>query len=362
MLNFFKERLNSLRGISTTGFTHVFVETFGACTNRCYMCPTATVKPHNGVMSDETFKLIISKLKEANFDGELHLYAQNEPFLDKKIIERIYYANKEIPKCKIIMISNFTFMNEELMDEILKAPIYNLSCSMYALDRTNYEKICRRDNFKSSFINQIKFLKKYAEKIPYSYANYIMDTPYVHEDIDFINHYIFDIAPLGFCQEGKVLPLFGSLNNDVKPSKWFYSSCIYTRLKFTANGDISSCPADCGNSIKIGNVNDNKNLKSIYNGKAARDLRKRMLYSNSKEAYCQICFFRRSQSLISYFLPFLHKTNSNDLFNHKLRTQRNSNEQIKEKLVKFNEIFKDGEEEHWVDVINNLRTEFYSHK
>ena len=362
MIKYLKERINSLRGISTLGFTHVFIETLGACTNRCYMCPNAKVKPHNGIMDDNTFEFIIAKLKESKFKGELHLYAQNEPFLDKKIIQKIYYASKELPECKIIMISNFTFMNEKLMDKILEAPVHNLSCSIYALDRENYKKICGRDNFEKTFINQVKFLKKYALKIPYSYANYIIDTPYVQNDLEFIKHYIFDIAPLMYVQAGKVLSFFNNNINELQSSKKFFSNCIYSRLKFTPNGDMASCPLDCGNSLKVANVFDDEPLKKLYNSNIAKDLRKRMIYSNSLSAYCQYCHFRRSQALLSYFLPFLHKVKENDLFNHKQRFQRNSIDNIKSKLVKFNEIFKDDEEDKWLEALENLRKEFYFHR
>ncbi len=361
MLKFFKERLTKLQGKSTCGFTHVLIETIDACTNNCYMCPNYDKTPTRGVMSDETFELIISKLKEVSFSGELHLYAQNEPFIDKKIIDKIYYANQELPNSKIVLISNFTILNDDLIDKILDAPIYNFSCSLYALDKENYLEICKKDNFEKSFINQVKFLKKYALKIPYSYANYIIHTPAAMKDMDFITNYIFNIAPLSFAQEGKVAPIFSSVHDKLKQSNLYYSDCVYTRLRFSENGDMSSCPCDIKGILNIGNIYDiNVSLLDAYNSKKARELRKRMFSFDTKNRQnaCQYCAFRRSENIFEFL--FGKKINENDKYNHKLRTQRNSNEQIQNKLTKFNEIFKDGEEDKWLGALENLRKEFYA--
>lgn len=255
MFKYLKERFNVFRGVSTSSFTHVFIETLGACTNKCFMCPNRSGNQQNrGKMSNETFELIIKKLKEVSFSGELHLYAQNEPFLDTKIIDKIYYANKELPDAKIILISNFTALNDKLIDEILKAPIFNFSCSLYALDRDNYQKITQKDNFKLSFINQVKFLKKYATSVPFSYANYIIHSQAAMKDMDFITNYIFDIAPISFAQEGTCVPLFNSTHEKLKQSKKYFTDCIYTRIRFSENGDISTCSCDKDCLMKIGNI------------------------------------------------------------------------------------------------------------
>lgn len=361
MFNLLKERINTLRGISTSGFTRVFIETQGSCTNKSYMCPNRSGnQSYRGKMSDETFKLIIAKLKEVDYSHELHLYTQNEPFLDKSIIEKIYYAKQQLPNAKIILISNFTVLNDDLIDKILKAPIYNFSCSVYALDAENYKEITGRNNFKNAFINQVKFLKKYGLTIPFSYANYIIHSPGAMKDIEFIKHYIFDIAPVSFAQEGKVSTIFSSMHDKLKPTNKFYSDCIYTGLRFSENGNIGICNCDKDDLLTIENIYSlTGTLKDLYNSPKARSYRKRMFSFNVKDRknYCQYCDFRRSQTLLDYLL--CKKINQNDKYKHKLKTQRNSNEEINKKFQKFNEIFKDGEEEKWIEILENLRKDFY---
>lgn len=105
----------------------------------------------------------------------------------------------------------------------------------------------------------------------------------------------------------------------------------------------------------------NTSLIEYYNNKTAREIRKKMIFSNDKEAYCQYCSFRRGDTLLNYLFPIVKKDKT-DKYGHKLRRQRNNDENIKQKLVRFNEIFKDGEEDKWLDALENLRQEYYAGK
>ena len=113
MLNFFRERISKWQGVST-GIKWAYINTIGnACTNRCYMCPLRSFTGKNVRMPMATYQKTIQQLKDMNFSGELHLYAQNEPFLDVSIFEKIDYAHKQLPDAGIALISNFTVLNDE---------------------------------------------------------------------------------------------------------------------------------------------------------------------------------------------------------------------------------------------------------
>ena len=51
-----------------------------------------------------------------------------------------------------------------------------------------------------------------------------------------------------------------------------------------------------------------------------------------------------------------------DQYGHKLKAQRNTFEEMQEKLVVFNQIFKDDEQDKWLEALSNLRKEFYANK
>lgn len=356
MIANFTDRMKTLSGISPSGFKHVYLETMGFCTNSCFMCPRQSTPSKKGRMSNALFECAIEKLKACNFSGELHLYGQGEPFLDKKILERILYAKKELPKAKIVMISNFTTLNDRIIERIVNSPIDSLSCTCYAFQPELYKTICGKDNFKSFFINLAKFLKLFAETIPFSFACYANYLP-SYEDADFLNNFLFNYVPASYIQTGHTVALFNSTHSALEPSRWYYSPCVYTDLKIDSNGVLASCPCDAGNLLKIGDLSQSESLAEIYNSERAKKLRKRMLYSTKQDAYCQKCAFRRSQSLVSYLLG---RNSPSDTFKNKIKTKKNSHAEIKDKLRIFNSLFPSGREEEWLTTLSTIRSDFYN--
>lgn len=365
MPNFIKERLNKLHGISTA-IDFIYINTMGnVCTNKCYMCPLRTFDGKNTIMSNETFQKTILQLKDIGFSGELHMYAQNEPFLDKHIFEKMEFAHKHLPNAGLAIISNFTVLSDEKIKNIINSPLKYFSCSIYALKSEPYKAICGRDNFKLSFTNQVKFMKEYGKNPKISFALYLMNDKHNQDDIEFCKHFIFNIAPIRRADFYETFALFNSNHTPPKHNKGYINHCIYDRFQIMNDGDVSLCSIDAGSAMHIGNINKNS-LKELQNSKQAREIRKRMLADKDKTAYCRWCEFGRMENKFLYFLPIPQGIRSllNKLFSSSFRNEHNvkvyTDENIKQKLVRFNEIFKDGEEDKWLDALENLRQEYYA--
>jgi radical SAM protein with 4Fe4S-binding SPASM domain len=314
-----------------------------------------------------TYQKTIQQLKDMNFSGELHLYAQNEPFLDVSIFEKIDYAHKQLPDAGIALISNFTVLNDEKIKKIIKSPIQYLSCSIYALKAEAYEAICGRDNFKASFINQVKFLKLYGENPKISFAMYLMNDSHNQDDIEFCEHFIFDIAPIRRADFYETFSFFNTRFSPQKHNKGYINHCIYDRFQIMGDGDVSLCSIDCGSALHVGNLHEST-LSELLNSPQAIELRKRMLKDERKDAYCRYCEFGRVENKILYFLPIPQslRTFLNKRLNPSFRDEHDvrvfSDYEIKNKLARFNEIFKDGDEEHWIECLNKLRESYYASK
>ena len=108
------DRAGMLAG-KTPKLLNVYINTSGACTNRCYMCPGRAAKTCNKPMSDPVFSTVMQRLSEYDFEGHLHFYGQNEPLTDPQIFERIQYARQRLPKASLHMISNFTVLSDSML-------------------------------------------------------------------------------------------------------------------------------------------------------------------------------------------------------------------------------------------------------
>lgn len=367
MINFIKTRLAKIQGKSN-GLDWVYINTMGnVCTNKCYMCPLRAFEGKNTIMPMETYKMAIQQLKDMNFKGELHLYAQNEPFLDSHIFEKIEYAHDNLPEAGIAIISNFTALNDKKIQNILNSSLKYFSCSIYALKPENYEAICGRNNFKLSFTNQVKFLKEYAKNPKISFAMYLMNDKHNQDDIEFCEHFIFDIAPIRRADFYETFTFFNTNHAPKKHNKNYINHCIYDRFQIMNDGDVSLCSIDAGSAMHVGNLHENS-LQELLNSPQAIEIRKRMLEDKDEKAYCRWCEFGRVENKYLYFIPMPQKLRSylNELISSSFRKEHEvkvfSDEEISKKLIRFNEIFKDGDEDNWINCLENLREEFYSNK
>ncbi len=365
MFSFFSERINTLLGKSQK-IKYVFINTFGSnCTNRCYMCPLRTLSGKNYPMSEETFKKAIAQLQDMDYDGELHFYSQNEPFMDKGIFEKIAYAAEKLPKAELAIISNFTLLDDQKIDNILSSKIKYFSCSVYALLPENYKAICNRDNFERSFINQVKFMKKYAQNPQLSFGLYLMNDKHNQDDIEFCKYVIYTIAPARRIDFYETFSFFNTAHAEKKLHRGYFSPCVSNRIQIVNEGDVSICTIDAALDLKVGNLHDEA-IKDLINCKRARRLRQRMLFSNDENAFCNYCDFGKYENIFLYFLPIPQKLRDylNKKFIPSYRYEHNvlinDKRQIQKKAEILNQIFKDGEEDNWINALNELRRKFYA--
>lgn len=361
---YLKDRLAIIKGTSTKPLNSVYIDLVGSCTNKCFMCPARAAQKQNHKMSDSLFEKIIEQLAEKNYSGMIHFYGQCEPFLDKNIFEKIHYTHKKLPNADLNIISNFTVLDDAKIDNILKLPNIRLSNSIYSLIPEIYSKICGRDNFKLVFINLVKMLKKHAKiKSNVSFSIYLISLDYNKEDEQFA-HYFLSLLPISYTARTGLVKMKGILSKKSHPN--MFSDCASNgSLKITDDGEVTFCSCDQDNIYSAGNINE-ENIFDILNNKKAKSIRRKIMFSDKRESSCIYCDYGNIENKFLYFLPLstnLRKKLTNRLCNpwHSIYEVNNENtqEQITKKLQKFNEIFKDGEEDKWLEELKNLRNEFY---
>ena len=102
-------------------FDHVEIETYNRCNGLCSFCPVNVkneVRPEKK-MTKELFMKIISELSEINYTGKICLFSNNEPFLDRNIVEYHKIARQLLPNARFHLFTNGTLLTVEKFKEII---------------------------------------------------------------------------------------------------------------------------------------------------------------------------------------------------------------------------------------------------
>lgn len=103
-------------------FNKIEIETINRCNNTCSFCPVNhnnDIRPFK-IMEDDTFSIIINQLAELQYKGAVGLFANNEPLLDKKLIDRCELARKKLPSAYLYIYTNGILLSERLLCQLLK--------------------------------------------------------------------------------------------------------------------------------------------------------------------------------------------------------------------------------------------------
>lgn len=103
-------------------FRHVEIETINRCNGKCSFCPVSVGNDNRKYeyMTDKLFENIIDQLSKLNYSGKLALFSNNEPFLDKNIINRHRYAREKLPNARMHLFTNGMLLTIEKFIEIIQ--------------------------------------------------------------------------------------------------------------------------------------------------------------------------------------------------------------------------------------------------
>ncbi len=123
----------------------ISIEPTNYCNLKCPQCPVGLniLSRPKGFIKFELFKNIIDQT--APYLLNLFLYFQGEPFLHKKLIEMIKYANsKNIFTC---IATNGHFIDKKTAKSLVKAKLDKIIISVDGLDQKTYSKYRINGNF-----------------------------------------------------------------------------------------------------------------------------------------------------------------------------------------------------------------------
>src|SRR6266446_10828227 len=114
-------RNDSLRSLPV----EYIVETTAKCNLYCPMCPRETHKQPKEDMADEIFNRLV---EESGASAEhMMLIGLGEPFMDRKIFDRIEYCERH--GISTLLSTNGTFLDEKVAAKLLDTPLAHITLS-----------------------------------------------------------------------------------------------------------------------------------------------------------------------------------------------------------------------------------------
>lgn len=120
------------------------LQTINACNASCIMCPYPLFKQEfpRGRMEDALFEKIVAEIAER---PEVHTFVpmlQNEPFLDRKLFDRIArFKRVTRGRVEVELVTNGAFLTAEAVERIREVELDVLDISLDAVSKPTYERI-----------------------------------------------------------------------------------------------------------------------------------------------------------------------------------------------------------------------------
>jgi radical SAM protein with 4Fe4S-binding SPASM domain len=275
------------------------VDPSSVCNLRCTFCfqSASKMKP-TGIMSWDTYKVIIKDIKEFNTKIKtLRLYAFGEPLLNPRLPDMIKLA-KDSDICEDIdMTTNGTLFFPQLSKDIIDAGIDRINISVNGINSEQYKKFSQREVDFDEYVEEISYLHTISKDcIIFTKIN--GDTTSKSDQQKFLD--IFTPISDG-CAIEHVMNCWYDFNmKDITPNKElgvygqplthvdvcpyiFYSFCIQY------DGVVSACFLDWNRQLVIGNVHKSS-LLDIWEGDPLKDLKTLMVTKKRKtHPICSRC-------------------------------------------------------------------------
>lgn len=140
----------------------IHLETRSLCNSRCSFCAAAVTnptRPPDALMPDALIDKILAELGDIGYANRLSLYNNNEPFLDKRIVDIVGRARKRLPRAYLEIKSNGTVLTTAKVLEVFNAGLDMLYVNDYVEDGAASPKI---DALRRELRNVPRFAQRLA--------------------------------------------------------------------------------------------------------------------------------------------------------------------------------------------------------
>ena len=247
--------------------SYLLIEPTSICNLRCVMCfqidETFTKDKSNmGLMPWDLFTSVVDQAASHGCQS-ITMASRGEPTLHKRFGDMLRYIHsKNLLDTKIN--TNATKLNDELIHDILKSEVANVTFSVDATDAKSYEKIRVRGKFDEVLSNIKNFneirRKHYPNSVTTTRVSGVAVMP--DQDPEEMREFWSDLIDEVTIVPN--LPRWDSYNN---PKFGLKTICniLYSRMYVWWDGTCNPCDFDYKSLLKVGNANE-ETLSDIWNG------------------------------------------------------------------------------------------------
>ncbi|MBQ9334656.1 MAG: SPASM domain-containing protein [Lachnospiraceae bacterium] len=239
-------------------FHEIEIETINRCNGTCSFCPVNVKRDIRkpAFMEEALFYKIVEDLHNLNYTGRVALFSNNEPFLDKRIIDFSKYLREEVPLAQIHLFTNGTLLSIDKFDSIIEyldeliIDNYNQNLEL----NESVKKIKEHVEYlgDGSIRNKVKILLRKSDEYLSSRGG---DAPNRSEVIDVSQRK----CALPWCQM------------IVRPT-----------------GEVSLCCNDPYGKMTLGDLNK-ESLTEVWYGQKYTELRQKLLKGRGEVEHCSRC-------------------------------------------------------------------------
>ncbi len=267
----------------------VQIESTNLCNAKCVFCPRDEMHRRQGVMDFDLFAKIVDECAAL---GITHVRVHNygEPFLDKKLVEKVRYAKQKGIK-EVGMISNGSLITEEIAAGMIDAGLDAINISVDAAGKEVFERT-RLNLEYDTVINNIRTLARLRKERGRTHPKLILS--FVRQD-NSADEQAFIDEWSKVADKVHITDLHnwaGTLNakSDVQ------YPCYRLWLTFTVlwDGRVSLCCADFDGRNVLGDLRTST-IQEIWNSPLYRAARRQHLETGGPEI-CRSCDLPKKDS------------------------------------------------------------------
>jgi radical SAM protein with 4Fe4S-binding SPASM domain len=262
------------------------VETTAKCNLYCPMCPRETFRQPKEDMADEIFQRLV---RESGRSAEhMMLIGLGEPFMDKKIFDRIEYCRRH--NIHTLLSTNGTFLTEELSRKILDSPLAHITLSFDGATKESFEYYRKGAKFEKVRDNFVRFAKMKHDygRGPQIVVQMVRMEGNAHEVDEFIRFWSatpgVDQVRIKEDETNLMRPDAGHSASDWRhPCHYLWRGPMYVKW----NGDVYPC---CQSYMleggPVGNIG-RQSLVEIWNSNEMRRMRR--LHASGRAHEIDVC-------------------------------------------------------------------------